>query len=314
MPPRPRTLLLTLDAFNTLFHPRLPVPIQYAQVAQSLHFPPQTTDNPSVPTADLAAQISTAFRVAYKQESAARPNFGRNVPGFGGPKEWWRNVIRGCFARVVEEREGGGNVEVPEELVDRLIRRFESKEGYTLYPDVGEFFGRMRRWRAGNRAGSGTRFERVVVGVVSNSDDRIASILNSLGVRVGGYGSSTSTSSAAGSGRGVPADIDFIVTSYEAGEEKPHRAIFDFAKERAKQCLAGNDFSPSNDVDWTYVHVGDHYEKDYIGATDAGWDSYLLPRDGDGPGLQELPKDYPRTVKRIGALSDLFPNLGIDTA
>ncbi|OJD24213.1 hypothetical protein ACJ73_04425 [Blastomyces percursus] len=325
-----RTLLLTLDAFHTLFHPRLPVPIQYAQVAQSLHFPPRFSRN-NLPTADLAAKISTAFCAAYKHESASRPNFGRNVAGFGGPKEWWGSVIRECFRRVARENcaiavqgaaEAEVEVEVPEELVQKLLKRFESREGYLLYPDVEEFVARMRRWREQrllhrSNGGAPQDFERIVVGVISNSDDRSANILTSLGVRVGPLGwtthaarTGTTTEETNSDGGATPADIDFIVTSYEAGEEKPHRKIFDFAKERAKKCIESDG---AKDTDWAYIHIGDHYENDYKGAIDAGWDSFLLPRDGDGPGLSQYRHGSLPSVKHIQALTDIFPKLGIDT-
>ncbi|KAL2364842.1 hypothetical protein RJZ56_002261 [Blastomyces dermatitidis] len=329
----PRTLLLTLDAFHTLFHPRLPVPIQYAQVAQSLHFPPHFSRN-NLPIADLAAKISTAFCAVYKHESASRPNFGRNVAGFSGPTEWWGNVIRECFRRVAREdcavagqdaAESEVEVEVPEELVQKLLKRFESREGYLLYPDVEEFVARMRRWRAQRRLhrssyGAPQDFERIVVGVISNSDDRSANILTSLGVRVGSLGwtthaarTVTTTEETNLDGGDTPADIDFIVTSYEAGEEKPHRKIFDFAKERAKKCIESDGSLLPKDTDWTCIHIGDHYENDYEGAINAGWDSFLLPRDGDGPGLSEYRHGSSPSVKHLQALTDIFPKLGIDT-
>ncbi|EEH50391.1 uncharacterized protein PADG_06470 [Paracoccidioides brasiliensis Pb18] len=329
----PRTLLLTLDAFNTLFQPRLPVPVQYAQVAQSLSFPPPqqlTSNNKNLSTEALAEKISVAFRAAFKRESAARPNYGRNVVGFGGPREWWGNVVRGCFRGVVRgHADGEGDeVEVPEELVRRLLVRFEGREGYVLYPDVEGFFERLTRWKASLLVADGGRrdgivnahspFERVVVGVISNSDDRIASILHSLGVRVGETREEHITTAAAtetGLRRKIPADIDFIVTSYEADAEKPHRKIFDMAKERAKECLDGggdSGLSPSGDPEWICVHVGDHYEKDYEGAINAGWDSFLLPRDGEGPSVSDYRLDSSSTVKHIRALTDLFPRLGMD--
>ncbi|PGG95646.1 hypothetical protein AJ79_09937 [Helicocarpus griseus UAMH5409] len=316
----PRTLLLTLDAFNTLFHPRLPVPTQYAQVAQVLRFPPHinNTSINSISTNDLASKISRAFRAAYKHESATKPNFGRNVAGFGGPREWWGNVIRGCFVRVVHEDgkdAGADEVEVPDELVEGLIKRFESREGYALYPDVQEFFGRMRRWREGERKALKKPFERVIVGVVSNSDDRIANILSSLGVRIGALRGTTGTPATdeTRSGAAVRADIDFIVTSYEAGEEKPHRIIFDFAKERARECLDKDDRLSMKDDDWFYLHVGDHYGKDYEGAIGAGWDSFLLPREGEGPAVSKNSHRNSATVKQIQTLPEIFSRLGLKT-
>ncbi|PGH04117.1 hypothetical protein AJ80_08579 [Polytolypa hystricis UAMH7299] len=95
MPPR-RALLLTLDAFNTIFHPHPPVATQYLSAARSIpSFLPPSTTTPITPH-----DISTAFRASYKLQASLYPNYGREVPNFNGPTEWWGNVIRGCFATV----------------------------------------------------------------------------------------------------------------------------------------------------------------------------------------------------------------------
>ena len=58
--------------------------------------------------------------------------------------------------------------------------------------------------------------------------------------------------------------IDFLVTSEEAGKEKPHIEIFDLALFKMK-------LKP-NDV----IMIGDSYEKDIIGASNAGIESIHL--------------------------------------
>lgn len=282
-----RNLLLTFDAFNTLFHPRLPIAVQYTQTAQALSFLP-----PSFPPDEL----QSAFRTSFKHEAKLHPNYGRNQSGFGGPKVWWGKVISGCFQRLRPD------ANIPEELIPNLIERFQSNKGYTLFWDVDGFFERMTKVRA--RKSEVMGFDKVVVGIVSNSDDRVNSILSSLGLKVGHRNDGSS-----------PGDVDFIVTSYEAGEEKPHRHIFDVARQRATEILADgsayNNFGRTENL--TCVHVGDDYEKDYKGAINAGWKSYLLPRDGDTASvIPQLSENEFKSADKIGTLSDIFSKLELN--
>jgi REG-2-like HAD superfamily hydrolase len=62
--------------------------------------------------------------------------------------------------------------------------------------------------------------------------------------------------------------LDFAIASLEVGIEKPHPAIFAAALGRAET-------SPD-----AALHVGDDYEDDYLGATNAGWHALLLDRRG----------------------------------
>lgn len=316
--PRSQTLLLTLDAFNTIFHPRQHVALQYTEIAKAAGFISQNVTPESV---------QAAFKVAYKRETASRPNYGRNTPGFGGPREWWANVIRGCFARVhtgKNELEGVSETravrEVPDSLVAQILRRFESKEGYTLFEDVESFFSRLNSWKkelqerkkAGSLRDGDVR--NVIVGVVSNSDDRVSPILNSLGLSVGNAWADSGellprASSAIPTGEAQLNDVDFIVTSYEAGEEKPHRHIFDVAKTRAKEHLLVTDPSSQVDGGWRRIHIGDDHGDDYQGAINAGWESFLLLRDG----MDYLPGTDHRAigsdVKSLRSLTDLYTQL-----
>ena len=313
MTPKPRNLLLTLDAFETLFHPRPSVPEQYASAAHHFGLPK---------TAITAERVFAAFKPVFKAQSKARPNYGRDdvIRGhYGGPRQWWAEIIRGTFLRVLAEHHqpynnnttttttttttitttatsksnkninNEGQVDLPEGLVGYLLDRFASKEGYALYDDVGPFFSHIRAVKEkGGRLGP---FERVVIGVVSNSDDRVPAVLKSLGLRVGdcradegvdsmrlsGFEERSSSGVVEGSAvnDGVN-DIDLVVTSYEAGVEKPSPRIFEVARRQAKALARGDDLA-----DWTCVHVGDDLEKDYRAAVGAGWHGYFLARGDD---------------------------------
>jgi FMN phosphatase YigB (HAD superfamily) len=287
LPRNPRTLLLTLDAFGTLFHPRLPVPDQYAATAHKFGLP-RTVITPD--------RLKTAFKETFKAQTRQFPNYGRSdvLRGqYGGPRQWWEEVIRGSFARALAEHTGGAQwaqtgpsekIILPPGLIDTLLDRFAGSEGYALYDDVAPFFRRMREVKTSGQS----PFDHIIIGVVSNSDDRVPAVLKSLGVRVGDMRADQDRSSmelpgfeerqamlAIADGQDIP-DVDLVITSYEAGAEKPDQLIFDVAKRQA-QLLASP--SMNSETDMTCVHVGDDYVKDYRAARDAGWESYLLPRD-----------------------------------
>ena len=293
-----KNLLLTLDAFETIFHPRQPVPVQYAQTAQAYGL------SPSIVTPE---SIKASFKKTFKALSASRPNYGRAdaLQGkYGGPRQWWEEVIRGSFGDILRHAEGkdiernGEDVELPDGMVKALLERFASKEGYELYPDVSPFFWELRGLKMDiRRVGRLSGFDNLVIGVVTNSDDRVPDILKSLGLRVGetradrdvasmrlpGFEErdssnsnqmSTSDSQSESQSQGSEInDIDLVITSYDAGAEKPSPLIFEVAKRQAQSLV--EDASGH----WTCVHVGDHYEKDYQAAINAGWDGIFLPRE-----------------------------------
>lgn len=280
--PRPsnRTLLLTIDAFETIFHPRDPVPVQYAKTAHAFGLPPSLT-TPST--------LKQSFKTTFKAQSALRPNYGRDsaLSGhYGGPRQWWEEVIRGSFAIALGTK-ADEDARLPEGLVGTLLDRFAGREAYALYPDVCAFFDRLR---AAKTAGGLGVFDRLVVGVVSNSDDRVPDILKSLGLAVGmtradrdvessrlpGFEERSASASTRSQADGVN-DIDLVITSYDAGAEKPSPLIFEVAKRQAESLVAGHN---GRGLDWTCVHVGDHYDKDYRAAIQAGWDGFFLSREG----------------------------------
>lgn len=248
-------------------------------------------------------------------------------------------MIRGCFARVLDTRskqgcsdqqsetQTGGNVDtkLPDGMIEVLVNRFAGAAGYTLYEDVAPFFARMRAIRCPRN--TQRSFDRVLLGVVSNSDDRVPAVLKALGLRVGDLRADQdlssmelpgfeerrgpqnqchSQASSKGGSDHTDTDLDLIITSYEAGEEKPNRLIFDVARRQA-QLLAREETHTHGSTpvgvddpdEWVCVHVGDDYEKDYLAAMDAGWRSYLLSR-----GEEQEPR-----AETIASLMDLVDKL-----
>ena len=149
-------------------------------------------------------------------------------------------------------------------------------------------------------AGDDSKGVDLCVGIITNSDDRVLSILSSLGLSVNPrrYGTNTSSTES-----GVPvsanknetSNIDFLTLSYDVGFEKPSRGIFDAAKQ------LGN-LGMSHDDRIRYIHVGDDLDKDLNGAQQAQWEGLLLHRGGQG-GAPEQPNST------ISDLLELTPRL-----
>ncbi|KAL2819322.1 hypothetical protein BDW59DRAFT_121350 [Aspergillus cavernicola] len=312
-----RPLLLTLDAFNTLFHPRHPIPTQYASSASAFNIPISSS------------ALQPAFRASFKALSASHPNYGRDLAlrgQYAGPRQWWEDVIRSSFARALAESKSKSNskyhnsseMEVPDALIEDLLERFASARGYKLYEDVGPFFRELRACREERR--------RVVIGVVSNSDDRISSVLESLGVSIDDaragetghkllpgfeeqrektiYEHRNASPGAGSSPLQAQKDVDFVLTSYQVGAEKPDRLIWDVALRKAQSLDNVSGFDAGDtEGGWERIHVGDDYGKDYRGATDAGWKAYYLARD------DEAAAKAPEGTRTITSLLDLLLEL-----
>ena len=161
-------------------------------------------------------------------------------------------------------------------------------------------FEALRRLKRPSTAvGAATQF---AIGVITNSDDRVPSVLSSLGLKVGPrrYGVGVESPDPHFD---MEDDVDFVVMSYDVGYEKPSRDVFD----AAKQLVWSNWGDPDHED--CFIHIGDDFKKDFEGAQRAGWESVLLDRNGtqNGHGSQEAP-----ALSVIRNLRELIPYLHID--
>lgn len=252
-----RTLLVTLDAFGTLYRPREGIAIQYLQVAKSwgLHI------NANID------EFNQSFKQAFQAQYSRSPNYGK-ATGVR-PETWWADVVNATFRPLITAEE-----RIPENLSSSLFHHFSSKEGYELYPDTIPFFQQLKQWKQNLAPDLGVK--NVVVGVVTNSDPRVARVLQSFGLTIGQSGKES-----------IPNDIDFVSASYETGHEKPSPAAFAKAEQMAWTTLGlpqirgqSSDDVVSNAIK---VHIGDHLHKDYWAAirSGRGWDAILLDRSAD---------------------------------
>lgn len=138
-----------------------------------------------------------------------------------------------------------------------------------MYDDVTPFFEQLREWRKDSSAARPGPPE-IEIGIISNSDNRVPSILASLGISTSlrRYGSGIVESRD-------HSDIGWVLMSYDVGIEKPDRGIFDAARALSPSSTASEKLC---------LHIGDSIKEDYRGALEAGWDAVLLDRDGKHEG------------------------------
>lgn len=127
---------------------------------------------------------------------------------------------------------------------------------------------------------------RVVVGVITNSDDRVPFILESLGLSVSWlrYNNLRASRAQDRALRGAH-DVDFVIMSYDVGHEKPDNRIFGAAEGILEAILPiedGFEGMKSALDEWDKVYIGDEYAKDVVGAVNAGWNAVLIDRENPG--------------------------------
>ncbi|PSN66767.1 haloacid dehalogenase [Corynespora cassiicola Philippines] len=306
---RKKNLLLAFDAFGTLYQPSSPVPKVYSKAAWGYGID-CSGDN----GLEDVSRVKEAFGRAFKKESKQNPNYGK-ATGLGAEK-WWGNLIRNTFEPFLEP-----NQQVPQELVDELLTRFSTRDGYYMFPDVIPLFQMLQSKAKQQSTNSPWKWDKTVVGIITNSDDRVSSILESFGLKVGPRRIGTSVQRSAQAN--LEEDISFVVLSYDVGLEKPDSRVFDAAVGMLRETLAasgaGAEGTPDVD-DFEKLYVGDSLKHDYYGAKGAGWNALLLDRErkydiADGQMIARVPSSQAggnsgediEVIRDFGALSMWSP-------
>jgi len=205
------------DAANTLLYPDPPVGELYARTARKYGV--------DVSAADVRAQFQRSWET-LQPKAAEDP--GRYAIGEADGRRWWQAVVAETFRPL-------GMPQPFETFFEELYTLFAQPEVWRVYADVPEVL-------------EGLRARGVVMGVLSNFDTRLGSLLQGLGL--------------------MPY-FTHVVLSAVVGWEKPHPRIFASAL-----ALAG---VPAEQV----LHVGDNYQQDVIGARQAGIYAVWLRRRGE---------------------------------
>lgn len=156
----------------------------------------------------------------------------RDYPNFGRCSKydwrwWWKTLVMDIF----RDSHGHINEAMLSRVAEQLIEDYKSQDCWTKV----EFADGMIAL---------ARAHIKQVGIISNFDPRLRYILEATNIP----------------------KADFIVTSYDAGAQKPSWRIFDYALN-----LCNTRVLPSE-----ALHVGNTPRLDYIGAKQAGWSSILV--------------------------------------
>ncbi|CAI4048384.1 Dpi35p SKDI_13G2600 [Saccharomyces kudriavzevii IFO 1802] len=219
-----KPLIVTFDAYNTLYATKLPVMEQYCIVGRKYGI--KTT--PST--------LTKNFPHVFKKLKEDYPQYGKhsNIK----PEEWWSLLIRNVFVPI----------EIPDEMIDEILMRFEGFDSYFVYPDLIEFLSNLK-----------SRYPNIILGIISNTDPTFYKLLKNIGL--------------------YETFADSIYLSYELDLIKPDRAMFQYALDDIirKNSHLLKMYSREEILQHSF-HIGDELKNDLEGAQAAGWTGILLDR------------------------------------
>ena len=194
-------------------------------------------------TRGSVGEIYAAFARQHGSQAdadAIQAAFVRHFRGAGpvsvqNEKRWWKDIVFRVFTDV-------GMVENFDEFFDRLYDNFRSAQGWMLFPETVDTLKQLKNLG-------------LKLGVISNFDSRIYSVLDALGIR--GF-------------------FDAITISSEVGCGKPDPGIFDAA--------VGALGVPASAV----LLVGDSPHDDVEPAIRAGLSAVLIDRNNRYPAKTHL--------------------------
>jgi putative hydrolase of the HAD superfamily len=145
------------------------------------------------------------------QEAFLRHFKGAGPLSLDDQKRWWKDIVHRVFNDV-------GMVQNFDRFFDEVYEKFRGAQGWVLFPETLEVLEELKH-------------RKIKLGVISNFDTRIYSVIKSLGIRD---------------------FFDAITLSSETGYSKPDREIFDAAVAAmglpASEILFVGD-SPGDDVE-----------------------------------------------------------------
>lgn len=283
-------LLLTFDAFGTLYTPNEPIAKQYCDVAKRFGYDFEEE------------QLQESFKTAFKILSANAPNYGKET--YKSANKWWQHLIINTLTPLLPSGE-----KVARELKNALYDQFATSAGYRMHPDVPEFLKLVRS----SFQASVWAPKRTMLGIISNSDPRIRLILNTFQtpIKPSMYPPRLGPSYRRNPLH-RPATFAFATLSYDCGIEKPDQGIYDAALGDAQTVLdnmeavkrltrSSKDLLSNVMTEFHHMHVGDDVDKDVIPALDRGWDAVLLDRSAE-ESIRERTLDDGRQFPVISSL------------
>lgn len=214
---RPR--LVTFDVTGTLLMTRLEEP--YIEIGSQHGLPVD------------AHKLARSFKHSFHKLSTEHPIYGKHT-GMGW-ENWWRKIVH----KVFRDQHDYVSDATLDKVANSLIKYYGTRMCWHKYPGTIELLEYLRK-------------KELILGVISNFDERLEAILEDTRIRI--Y-------------------FSFVLTSYDFGMEKPDTSIFDEALRIAKE-RHSVDVAPQE-----AIHIGDSVSNDYNGAKNANWNALLIKHD-----------------------------------
>ncbi|XP_047113132.1 rhythmically expressed gene 2 protein-like [Schistocerca piceifrons] len=246
-----RFRLVTFDVIGTLLNFRAPPPTFYSEAASRFGIKAQPSD------------IASVFLSEYEKQSSLHPNFGQQT-GIGW-KKWWNQLVVEVLDKATNSQYSRTKYD---SVAEYLITAYKNGEQYNVADGAQDLLSYLQQ-------------TNTILGIISNYDERLHCVLNSLDLNK--Y-------------------FDFVLTSYEAGIEKPSTKIFEKALDLAVKI--DSHVSPT-----CALHIGDKIETDYKGAMKAQWKCALLKKNKDELLIKRLQRDGVLTNYVFNDLSELKARL-----
>lgn len=188
-------------------------------------------------------RLARSFKNNLHKLSAEHPVFGKHT-GMGW-ENWWRQIVHNVF----RDQHNFVADATLDKVATSLIKCYGTNMCWSKYPGTIELLEYLHK-------------KGLILGVISNFDERLEAILEDTKIRY--Y-------------------FSFVLTSYDFGVEKPDTSIFDEALRLTKE-RHSIDIAPQE-----AIHIGDSISHDYIGAKNANWNAILIKRD-NGAMEKRVPK------------------------
>ncbi|KAK1777611.1 hypothetical protein QBC45DRAFT_184728 [Copromyces sp. CBS 386.78] len=323
-------LLVCFDAFETLYAPKEPVHKTYGQFAR---------DNGLQHASDHVVAVYLHDRITTAAKEY--PNYGKHIQGMN-PEAWWMKVIKNIFVDVEPSLRDAAHKAQLDDLGRRLFHHFSTRDAYKTASNMPKLLQSLKHHSKSNSSkmdNPSSSIGHVVLGVISNSDDRVGGILSSLGLDVSPlrFQRESKQDTHFESVRPVDGksyDVDFTVMSYDVEESKPHKLMWQAGEMLARRAVVHELGKFDESVPWLKLYVGDDIKKDIESAWGCGWNAVLLkefitenPRDERLESLDEeemlakpvtevLAGHSPRmfTVNRLETLVDWIVKRGLEVS
>ncbi|KOC67469.1 Rhythmically expressed gene 2 protein [Habropoda laboriosa] len=190
-------------------------------------------------------KLARSFKNNFHRLSLEHPIYGKHT-GIGW-ENWWRQIVHNVF----KDQHSSVSDATLDKVANNLISCYGTSMCWHKYPGTIELLEYLQK-------------RGLILGVISNFDERLEAILEDTRIRF--Y-------------------FSFVLTSYDFGVEKPDTSIFDEALRLTKE-QHRIDVAPQE-----AIHIGDSVNNDYIGAKNSNWNALLIQHDSDTTSEKKVPTE-----------------------